>query len=148
MKLIIGVTIGVIVLIAGVIGLVVAFGPGASGGEGAGTTVRLAPVQVGELIETVSAPGQVEPATDVAISARVSARITEIPKMVRNFMGEEVVASNVVWVASTGIIPATAQVSWTMSDGSTQFPTLISIERPADQDGTHHHKLYFGSAGV
>jgi len=76
------------------------------------------------------------------------ARITEIPKMVRNFMGEEVVASNVVWVASTGMIPATAQVSWTMPDGSTQFPTLISLERPADQDGTHHHKLYFGSAGV
>lgn len=73
------------------------------------------------------------------------ARITEIPKVVRNFMGEEVVASNVVWVASTGTIPATAQVSWTMPDGSTQYPTLISIERPADQDGTHHHKLYFGS---
>ena len=75
------------------------------------------------------------------------ARITEIPKMVRNFMGEEVVASNVVWVASTGIISATAQISWTMPDGSTQFPTLISIERPADEDGTHHHKLYFGPSG-
>ena len=75
------------------------------------------------------------------------ARITEIPKMVRNFMGEEVVASNVVWVASTGLIPATAQISWTAPDGSTQFPTLISIERPADEDGTHHHKLYFGPVG-
>ena len=41
--------------------------------------MRLAPVAVGELIETVSAPGQVEPVTDVAISARVSARIAEIP---------------------------------------------------------------------
>ena len=76
-----------------------------------------------------------------------AARITEIPKLVRNFMGEEVVASHVVWVASTGLIPATSQVSWTASDGSTQFPNLISIERPADEDGTHHHKLYFGPAG-
>jgi len=87
---------------------------------------------------------------DVAYSTTPStyqARITNIPKMVRNFMGEEVVASNVVWVASTGIIPATAQVSWTMSDGSTQMPLLISIERPADEDGTHHNKLYFGPAG-
>lgn len=75
------------------------------------------------------------------------ARITEIPKMVRNFMGEEVVASNVVWVASTGFIPVTVQVSWTSVDGSTMFPTLISLERPADEDGTHHHKLYFGPAG-
>lgn len=87
---------------------------------------------------------------DVVYSSQAStyqARITEIPKMVRNFMGEEVVASHVVWVASTGVIPATAQVSWTMPDGSTQTPVLISIERPADEDGTHHHKLYFGPSG-
>lgn len=80
MKILIWVSIGVVVLIVGVIGAVAMFGPGASGGgEGDGATVRLATVKVGELIETVSAPGQVEPATNVAISARVSARITEIP---------------------------------------------------------------------
>ncbi len=79
MKILIWVSIGVVVLIVGVIGAVAMFGAGASGGEGDGTTVRLATVKVGELIETVSAPGQVEPATNVAISARVSARITEIP---------------------------------------------------------------------
>lgn len=75
------------------------------------------------------------------------ARITETPKVVRNFMGEEVIASNTVWVASTGLIPATVQVTWTRDDGSTMVPNLISMERPSDEDGTHHHKLYFGLAG-
>ncbi len=80
MKIIIGVVIGVVVLIVGVVGLVALIGPGASGGgAGFGTAVRLEPVAVGELVEVVSAPGQVEPMTNVAISARVSARIAEVP---------------------------------------------------------------------
>ncbi len=82
MKLIIGVTVGFVVLIVGVIGLVAVLGPGATaggGGGGVGTAVRLEAVAVGELVEVVSAPGQVEPVTNVAISARVSARIAEVP---------------------------------------------------------------------
>ncbi len=81
MKIIIWVSIGFVILVVGVIGLVAVLGPGVSGGSGggAGTAVRLEPVAVGELIEVVSAPGQVEPMTNVAISARVSARIAEIP---------------------------------------------------------------------
>ncbi len=79
MKIVIAVTVGVVVLIVGVVGLVALLGSGESGSGGAGTVVRLEPVRVGELIETVSAPGQVEPVTHVAISARVSARIAQIP---------------------------------------------------------------------
>ncbi len=80
MKIVIGVTIGVVVLIVGVVGLVVIVGPkAASGGDGFGTHVRIEPVAVGRLVETVSAPGQVESATNVEISARVSARIQAIP---------------------------------------------------------------------
>ncbi len=82
MKIIIGVTIGVIVLVVGVVGIVAMVAGGAAGdgeGGGFGTKVRLEKVQQGQLIETVVAPGQVKPATNVAISARVSARIKEIP---------------------------------------------------------------------
>lgn len=80
MKLIIGVSIAVVVLILGVIGAVAVMGPGATGdGGGGGMAVRLEPVAVGALVEAVSAPGQVEPVTNVAISARVSARIAEVP---------------------------------------------------------------------
>lgn len=79
MKIIIWVSVGVVVLIVAVVGLVAALKPGGTGVGGIGTAVRLEPVTVGELIETVSAPGQVESVTNVAISARVSARITEIP---------------------------------------------------------------------
>ena len=80
MKIIIGVSIAVVVLILVVIGAFAVMGPAASGGGGGGgTTVRIEPVTVGELVEVVSAPGQVEPVTNVAISARVSARIAEIP---------------------------------------------------------------------
>jgi HlyD family secretion protein len=41
--------------------------------------VRVEPVVRGTLIEFISAPGEVEPKTRVSISARVSARISELP---------------------------------------------------------------------
>jgi HlyD family secretion protein len=42
-------------------------------------TVRVEPVSRGNLIETISAPGEVEPKTKVSISARVAARIMGLP---------------------------------------------------------------------
>src|SRR5436190_4846780 len=42
-------------------------------------TVRVEPVSRGNLIETISAPGEVEPKTKVSISARVAARIMDLP---------------------------------------------------------------------
>lgn len=42
-------------------------------------TVRVEPVVRGNLIETISAPGEVQPKTNVAISSRVAARIIELP---------------------------------------------------------------------
>ena len=44
-----------------------------------GTVVRVERVGRGDLVEFVSASGEVEPRTKVAISARVAARITELP---------------------------------------------------------------------
>ena len=43
------------------------------------TIVRIEQPQRGELIEFVSAPGQIDPKTNVQISAKVSARIIEMP---------------------------------------------------------------------
>ena len=43
------------------------------------TVVRIEKAQRGELIEFVSAPGEIEPRIDVKISAKVSARIIELP---------------------------------------------------------------------
>ncbi len=43
------------------------------------TIVRIESAQRGELIEFVSAPGEIEPKTNVEISAKVSARIVELP---------------------------------------------------------------------
>ncbi len=48
-----------------------------SGGDNA-MAVRAEPVTRGELVEIVSAPGQVQPKTKVQISARVAARIVEL----------------------------------------------------------------------
>ena len=47
--------------------------------EGQELMVRLQPVQRGSLVETVSAPGTIQPKTKVSISARVAARIIELP---------------------------------------------------------------------
>ena len=48
-------------------------------GPGKSTIVRIEKAQRGELIEFVSAPGEIEPKTNVEISAKVSARIVELP---------------------------------------------------------------------
>ena len=50
-----------------------------SGGDGA-TEVRMTEAKQGVLVESVSAPGVVEPKTKVDVSAEVSARIMELPK--------------------------------------------------------------------
>jgi HlyD family secretion protein len=42
-------------------------------------SVRIETVQRGQLIEIVSAPGEIEPKTKVEISAKVSARVVELP---------------------------------------------------------------------
>ena len=48
-------------------------------GPGKATIVRIEKAHRGELIEFVSAPGEIEPKTKVDISAKVSARIIELP---------------------------------------------------------------------
>ncbi len=51
----------------------------AAGAAAQGEAVRIENPQQGELIESVNAPGEVEPRTKVAISAKVTARIVELP---------------------------------------------------------------------
>ena len=55
------------------------FGRGVLRRGDTGTVVRVEPVTRGDLVEFVSASGEVEPRTKVAISARVAARIEELP---------------------------------------------------------------------
>ena len=69
----------VIVTVAvGVIAAIIAFKmKGKGGSEAQPLSVRVEPVKRGDLIEIVSAPGQVQPKTKVQISARVAARIVD-----------------------------------------------------------------------
>ena len=43
------------------------------------TNVRVETIQVGEFVEIINAPGEIRPETEVDISAKVSARIVELP---------------------------------------------------------------------
>jgi HlyD family secretion protein len=70
------ITITVTLVVVSAIGVVYKVKTGASNKS---TVVRIDKAQRGELIEFVSAPGEIEPRIDVAISAKVSARITELP---------------------------------------------------------------------
>ena len=73
-----------VILGAAVVGLVVA-GPSALkslpsfGGAEEAAAVRVAAVTTRELVETVSAPGELDPEAKVDVSAEVSARILELP---------------------------------------------------------------------
>jgi HlyD family secretion protein len=68
----------VVVVLVAVSGAGVAFRAKLKG-PGKPTTVRIEKAQNGELVEFVSAPGEIEPRTKVEISAKVSARIIELP---------------------------------------------------------------------
>lgn len=52
---------------------------GRGGAANKATIVRVEEAQIGELIEIVSAPGEIEPKTKVEISAKASARVVELP---------------------------------------------------------------------
>ena len=43
------------------------------------TKVRTETIQTGEFVEIINAPGEIHPETEVDISAKVSARIIELP---------------------------------------------------------------------
>lgn len=73
-----------IIIITIIVILVVAAGAGMAirakfKGQGKPTVVRIESPQRGELIEYVSAPGEIEPKKKVEISAKISARIVELP---------------------------------------------------------------------
>ncbi len=72
------------IIISGVVLLIVILiSKSCSGGGDAkkerSTKVRIEAVQPGELVEIVTAPGQIEPKRKVEISAKISARIMELP---------------------------------------------------------------------
>lgn len=73
-----------VIIITVVITLVVVFGLGMALNAGKGktdnaTVVQIEDVNNGRLVEIVSAPGEIEPKTNVEISAKVSARIIKLP---------------------------------------------------------------------
>jgi HlyD family secretion protein len=73
-----GIGVGlVVVVVVGVLGVIALQGKAA--GTGKATIVRVEEAQLGKLIETVSAPGQIEPKINVQISAKTSGRIVELP---------------------------------------------------------------------
>ena len=73
-KIVVGIVLGVIVA------LMVGFAIKKKMSKGPkGTNVAIAHPELGELIEFISAPGEVEPKNKVQISAKVSARILELP---------------------------------------------------------------------
>jgi HlyD family secretion protein len=74
-KVIIGIITSVVVVGAGVAWYALK----GSGSEDEGAVVRIENPQKGELVELVNAPGEIEPLTRVAISARVMARIIDMP---------------------------------------------------------------------
>ncbi|MHC4098184.1 MAG: efflux RND transporter periplasmic adaptor subunit [Planctomycetota bacterium] len=70
------ITVIVTVFVVSVFGLLVARKISTSG---IAAVVRVEQAQRGELIEFVSAPGEIEPKTKVEISAKLSARILDLP---------------------------------------------------------------------
>jgi HlyD family secretion protein len=69
----------VLILALGVVGIAGTFAWKRMKGKPKPTVVRIEKAERGELIEFVSAPGEIEPKTKVELSAKVAARIVELP---------------------------------------------------------------------
>ena len=78
-KILITIVITVVATVALVVGLGAMLGSRTSNKAEPAVTVRMESPARGDLVEIVSAPGHVEPMTRISISARVPARITELP---------------------------------------------------------------------
>ena len=68
-------SVGLVIILAVVAGIK---GKGKKKGDQT-TKVRIETVQTGEFVEIINAPGEIRPETEVDISAKVSARIVELP---------------------------------------------------------------------
>ncbi len=79
MKIFITVVISVVVTLVVAVGGGLWFSARAKGTKGPATKVRIENPQKGELVEVITAPGQVQAKTKVSISARIPARIKELP---------------------------------------------------------------------
>lgn len=72
------------------------------------------------------------------------ALIQERFEQVTNLQGEEVTVTTIVYVGSTTSLAATSR--YVLDNNSTTMePVLASLARLYDEDGLHHHVLYFGS---
>ncbi|MHC4907483.1 MAG: HlyD family secretion protein [Planctomycetota bacterium] len=71
----------ILIAIGLVVILIIAVGIKGKGGKNDGktTTVRIETVETAEFVEIINAPGEIRPETEVDISAKVSARIDELP---------------------------------------------------------------------
>lgn len=79
MKILIWIVISLVALAGLGIGVAVVAVRKAAGSGKDGLAVRVEPAAVGDLVETISAPGAIEAKSKVSISARVAARITDLP---------------------------------------------------------------------
>lgn len=70
------------------------------------------------------------------------AYISEEPTKVLNYLGAEVIASHIAYIASTSRLDVTSK--YTFPDGSTPHPIRAAVMY--DEDGIHHNFLAFGSA--
>lgn len=82
MRLFLILTVVIVVALAGgimVLGPVLSKGGMGFSAKATGTPVRMEPVRNGKLVQTVSAPGRIEPHTKIEISSRVNAEIIRLP---------------------------------------------------------------------
>ncbi|HEX3356903.1 MAG TPA: efflux RND transporter periplasmic adaptor subunit [Tepidisphaeraceae bacterium] len=79
MKILIWIVVSVVVLAGVGIGVAVVVARRAASANSSGTSVRVEQAALGDLVDTITAPGMIQAKTKVSISARVAARIIDLP---------------------------------------------------------------------
>ena len=86
----------------------------------------------------MSTDGYANPTYSTSV-VTLPARVVSEQRLVRDFDGQEQLATTTVWVRSTSTFSALGQFT---VDGDT--PVLLSIETLRDESGVTHSKLGFG----
>ncbi len=79
MKILIWIVVSVVVLAGVGIGVAVVVARRAATASQSGMSVRVEPAALGDLVDTINAPGVIQAKSKVSISARITARIIELP---------------------------------------------------------------------
>lgn len=73
------------------------------------------------------------------------ARVVQTSKQVRDMRGNVVMAAQLAYIASTAALSANSRFQLPAGTGGSTTPPVLRVDNFPDDDGVHHHRVWFGA---